>query len=183
MAEVELTFTDLTTMQVDAIVCPAHKHLTRGRGLSASIFDCAGPELSVACDQQEVCRVGDACITKGFKLPAAWVIHTVTPQWSGGDQWGGSDLGLLRQCYQRVFQVARENGIKSLAVPALGAGTNKAPHLLSARVGLEAVKPVLQDFDAVYFCLHSNQAMEDWSSAYRQLFQANSVQAGASVLH
>ncbi len=165
MTTIQLVSTDITELAVDAIVCPAHKHLIKGRGLSEHIFDKAGDELVAACNAIEDCPVGEARLTPGFNLTAKYIIHTVTPQWSGGDQWGGSDLHLLRNCYDSVLRLAQENGVKRLALPVLGAGTNKAPHLLVAKIGAEALKAQCHAFDELIVSVHSAQAMECWQDA------------------
>lgn len=165
MSTIQLVSTDITEINAEAIVCPAHKHLIRGRGLSAHIFERAGNELVIACNALDDCPVGEARITPGFNLKAKYIIHTVTPQWSGGDQWGGSDLHLLRSCYDNVLRLAEEQGVKSLALPVLGAGTNRAPHLLVAKIGAEALKAKSAVFDELIVSVHSAQAMECWQDA------------------
>ncbi len=165
-SSVELVCGDIAALEIQAIVCPAHKHLIKGKGLSAQIFEAAGQEMVAACNALPDCPVGEARITSGFALPAEFVIHTVTPQWTGGDQWGGADLRLLRQCYESVFELALEKGISEIAVPALGAGTNRAPQIMAAKIGLEVIHEFANRFSKVLVCLHSLQAHEFWNAEF-----------------
>lgn len=172
MANIEITQGDITKLAVDAVVCPAHKHLTRGRGLSDQIFAKAGDALVQACQQEEDCAVGDARITSGFELPAHWIIHTVTPLWTGGDQWAGSEVGTLRHCYESVLNLARNNKLRTLAFPALGAGSNKTPHNLASHIGLEVLNAYADDFDRLIICLRSDEALGIWKETQRNFFSA-----------
>ena len=114
MALISFIVGDITALSVDAIIIPAHKHLIRGRGLSAQIFDKAGPELERACAQHEDCEVGEVRITPGFNLSARHIIHAVSPQWSGGDQYGADALTLLGTCYRRALALAKEQQMNTL---------------------------------------------------------------------
>ncbi|MCP5161249.1 MAG: macro domain-containing protein [Hahellaceae bacterium] len=171
MANIEITQGDITGLSVDALVCPAHKHLTRGRGLSDQVFDQAGPELVDACSSALDCPVGEARMTPGFHLPARWIIHTVTPLWTGGDQWAGSEAGTLRHCYESVLNLAKQQGLKSIAFPALGAGTNKTPHNLAAHIGLEMLHAYAASFERLIICLRSDEALSIWKETQRAFYQ------------
>lgn len=127
MATIEFRVADITELAVDGIVCPAHKHLIKGRGLSAQVFDRAGEALAEECAHQDECAIGDACITKGYLLPAKYVIHAVTPMWSSGDQYGAKVLKTLSSCYENSLQLAKERHLKCIALSALGAGNNRTP--------------------------------------------------------
>lgn len=170
MSAVEIVNTDLISMSLEAIVCPAHKHLIRGQGVSAQIFDLAGNSLIDECSTLDGCKVGEACLTNAYNLPAKYLIHTVTPQWSGGDQWVAKTLQLLSQCYESVINVALENNIRSLAFPALGAGTNKIPHSLAAHQGLEVLHKHAGSFDRLIVCLHSESALNTWLDTKQKFF-------------
>lgn len=171
MSNVEIIHADLTSMPVDAIVCPAHKHLLRGQGVSAQIYDLAGPRLVEECRSLEECKVGEARLTRAHNLPAKYLIHTVTPQWSGGDQWTAQTLQLLTQCYESVIALALSNNIRSLAFPALGAGTNKTPHSLAAHQGLTVLQKHIDSFERLIVCLHKEETQDTWQQTYRQFFQ------------
>ena len=168
MATLEIVCADMLFMAVDAIVCPAHKHLIRGRGLSAQIFDSAGPELVEACSQLEKCAIGEARITPGFKLPAQFIIHTITPQWSSGDQWGALAIEQLQQCYRSVLTLAIERGINSLVFPALGAGTNRFPQDVAAHVGIAVLADYENKFQQLAVCLHSRSDLKVWQENYQR---------------
>lgn len=170
MSIVEIVNTDLISMPLEAIVCPAHKHLIRGQGISAQIFDLAGDSLAEECRTLGDCKVGEARLTSAYSLPAKYLIHTVTPQWSGGDQWVAKTLQLLSQCYESVINVALENNIRSLGFPALGAGTNKIPHSLAAHQGLEILHEHARRFDRLVVCLHSQTALETWLETNQKFY-------------
>lgn len=175
MSNVEIIHADLTSMQIEAIVCPAHKHLIRGRGLSAQIYDLAGHQLVEECHSLEECKVGEARLTQAYNLPANHLIHTVTPQWSGGDQWVAQTLQLLTQCYESVLALALSKNIRSLAFPALGAGTNKIPHSLAAHQGLAVLQKHADSFEHLIVCLHKETTQHIWLQAYQQFFQSSGL--------
>lgn len=172
MAKVELTSGDILTLRATALVCPAHKHLIRGRGLSAQVFDRGGDALVAACEQQPECPVGEARITRAYGLPVQYLLHTVTPQWSSGDQWGAGALVQLRRCYESVLKLAQERKIKSLVFPALGAGTNRFPHSIAAHQALEVLHGQGKDFESLKVCLHTPAALAEWRQVERRFFPA-----------
>ncbi|WKT60431.1 macro domain-containing protein [Microbulbifer thermotolerans] len=170
MEKIKLTCGDILTLRGDALVCPAHKHLIRGRGLSAQIFDRAGEVLVDECSQLPECPVGGARITSAPNLSVQSLIHTVTPQWSSGDQWGVEGVVQLRQCYESVLGLARERGLRRLLFPALGAGTNRFPHEIAAHQGLEVLHRYLGDFDVLTVCLRTEAALASWKQVRRRFF-------------
>lgn len=170
MSEVQLTSGDILTLRADALVCPAHKHLVRGRGLSAQIYDRGGEALAAACARQPECAVGEARITRAYSLPVRFLLHTVTPQWSSGDQWGAQALVQLRQCYESVLNLAQRHKINTLLFPALGAGTNRFPHSIAAHQALEVLSERADEFDGVTVCLHSPAALAEWRRVERRFF-------------
>ncbi len=170
VAKVELTSGNILTLRATALVCPAHKHLIRGRGLSAQIFDRGGEALAAACEQQPECAVGEARVTRAYGLPVQYLLHTVTPQWSSGDQWGAAALAQLRNCYQAALALAREKKIRSLLFPALGAGTNRFPHSIAAHQALEVLHAQGEDFDRLTVCLHTPAALAEWRRVQRRFF-------------
>lgn len=170
MGQLLLICDDLLTLPGDALVCPAHKHLIRGRGLSAQIHDLAGGELERECAQVPECAVGEARLTAAPNLRVKYLLHTVTPQWSSGDQWAAQALVQLRNCYQSVLQLAHEQGIRSILFPALGAGTNRFPHSVAAHQGLEVLCAQAPQFDRLTLCLHSGDALAEWQRVRRQFF-------------
>mgnify|MGYP000092769902 FL=1 len=166
MANLEIICGDITTLHVNGLVLPAHKHYTRSRGLSAQVFDIAGPELVAACSLLGKSHTSDTRITPAPNLSAQYIIHTVTPLWSSGDFGGTSSLELLEQCYKNSIQLALEQGIKHIAFPALGTGTNKTPHSIAAHIGLTTIFEHKDFFKKITICLHSEFARSTWQDCY-----------------
>lgn len=171
MTGIEIICGDITEMKVDAIVCPAHKHLIRGCGVSAQIFDKAGDKLVEECSALKEPGVGEAAMTQAYNLPAKSIIHTVTPMWTGGDQWGAIALQQLRQCYESVIKVALENNLRSLAFPALGAGSNKVPQPMAAHQALDVLKKYTDRLDRIVVCLYTETDKHIWEETREQFYE------------
>ena len=170
MSSIECIIADITTQQADAMVMPAHKHLIRGRGLSAQVFDKIGAPLRHACEQCPPCSVGEAVTTPAFNLPYQYIIHTVTPQWSSGDISGSSDLTLLTRCYHSAITEAAEKGCKRVIFAALGAGTNHFPQALSAHQGLAVLQSFTEQFDSIKICLANVEAQHIWQETQQRYY-------------
>ena len=170
MGNLSITSGDIIALTADAIVCPSHKHLIRGRGLSAQIYDKAGELLVVECKAIEKCGIGEAKITKGYNLLTKYIIHTVTPQWSSGDAYSADELKLLRSCYQTTLQLAIDCDIQTLLIPALGAGTNRFPQYTAAHLGLEVIKNYIEHFEKITLCLHTSTAKNICLETQQQFF-------------
>ena len=141
MATLEAVQGDITTMRVDAIVNAANSSLMGGGGVDGAIHRAAGPELLVECAALGGCPTGEARITKGYRLPASYVIHTVGPVWRGGTA-GESEL--LRRCYESSLDLAAARGIRSIAFPSISTGAYGYPIEDGCRIAVRTVRDRLR---------------------------------------
>jgi O-acetyl-ADP-ribose deacetylase (regulator of RNase III) len=165
---IEIVRGDITTCEVDAIVNAANTTLLGGGGVDGAIHRAAGPELLAECRTLGGCQCGEAKITRGYRLPARFVIHTVGPVWHGGKH---GEPETLANCYRNSLQVAVENGIKTLAFPAISCGAYGYPIEEAAQIALKTTREFLANdsmIEKVIFALFSEDLYEAYRNALKK---------------
>ncbi|HYT05124.1 MAG TPA: O-acetyl-ADP-ribose deacetylase [Gemmatimonadales bacterium] len=164
---------DITRQQADAIVNAANTTLLGGGGVDGAIHRAAGPELLEECRALGGCPTGEARITRGYRLPAKHVIHTVGPVWSGGRR---GEPELLRSCYRNALRLAGEHAIKVIAFPSISTGAYRFPIEQAAGIAVETVREALErptSVEVVWFVCFSAADLE----VYRRLLTAGAPPA------
>lgn len=165
MDRIEVILGDITKINVDAIVNAANTTLLGGGGVDGAIHRAAGPALLEECRKLGGCPTGQARITKGYRLPAKFVIHTVGPVWRGGND---NEDQLLASCYRNSLRLAVEHGIKTIAFPSISTGAYRFPVKRAAKIAINEIKHFLANDDSiekVYIVCFDPQTMDAYMEA------------------
>jgi O-acetyl-ADP-ribose deacetylase len=168
-ARLEVIVADITTLSVDAIVNAANTSLLGGGGVDGAIHRAAGPELVAECRMLHGCKTGDAKITRGYRLSAKHVIHTVGPVWNGG-KLGEDDL--LKSCYRRSLELCEKHGLGAVAFPAISTGIYRFPAERAADIAVKTSADMLTSAPAlsrVIFCCFSEDSARLHEAAMTRL--------------
>jgi O-acetyl-ADP-ribose deacetylase (regulator of RNase III) len=167
--QIAIVEADITSLEVDAIVNAANTSLLGGGGVDGAIHRKAGKELLAECRMLDGCAVGNAKITKGYKLPAKWIIHTVGPKWNGGDK---GERGKLASCYRRCMEIAKSRELTSIAFPGISTGIYGYPLREAADTALATVHELLVEHPSairVIMCTYDSLATMIMTEAMKAL--------------
>lgn len=160
---------DITQLKVDAIVNAANASLLGGGGIDGAIHHAAGPQLLEECKTLGGCSTGQAKLTKGYDLPADYIIHAVGPVWRGGSK---GEPQLLASCYENSLKLALENGIKTIAFPAISCGIYGYPLSQAVNIAVKETANFLElhaEIETVYFVCFDEPVFDAYQQAIRIL--------------
>jgi O-acetyl-ADP-ribose deacetylase (regulator of RNase III) len=167
---IEIIKADITTLKVDAIVNAANTSLLGGGGVDGAIHRAAGPELLAECRTLHGCETGQAKITKGYNLPAKYVIHTVGPVWHGGKH---NEDELLRSCYQNSLKLAVQNNCRTIAFPAISCGVYGFPIDRACKIAITEIKRFLTEeqhnFTKIYLVCFDDDVFNEYLQILKNL--------------
>ena len=168
---VQIVEGDITRQKVDAIVNAANTSLLGGGGVDGAIHRAAGPELLEENRKIGGCPTGEARVSKGYRLPARYVIHTVGPVWAGGHK---NEEALLANCYKNSFKAAHELGIKTIAFPSISTGAYGFPLERATEIAMKETKKVLEKdtiLAEVVFVYFGKKALNIYKEVYGRIFR------------
>ena len=168
--KIEIVEGDITKQKVDAIVNAANTSLLGGGGVDGAIHRAAGPELLEECKKIGGCPTGEARVTKGYRLPAKWVIHTVGPVWRGGTE---NEDQLLANCYKNSLEAAKEIGAKTVAFPSISTGAYGFPMERASEIALRETAKFLENdksIEKVIFVCFGEKAFNIYKDTFRRIF-------------
>lgn len=169
---IELLKGDITKVKVDAVVNAANKTLLGGGGVDGAIHRAAGPQLLEECETLGGCETGQAKITKGYNLPAAYIIHTVGPVWQDGNS---NEPELLASCYRNSLKLASDFNLKTIAFPAISTGAYRFPLEAAAAIALKTTMSFLQtskcNIKKVIFVLFSDEDLKIYKELYSKIIE------------
>ncbi|HEY9853437.1 MAG TPA: O-acetyl-ADP-ribose deacetylase [Leptolyngbyaceae cyanobacterium] len=160
---------DITQQQVEAIVNAANSSLLGGGGVDGAIHRAAGSQLLEECKKLNGCQTGDAKITRGYKLPAKWVIHTVGPVWRGGNN--GEDE-LLASCYRRCMELAEQHDIHTIAFPAISTGAYGFPMERATKIAVREISDFMKinsSVEQVIFVCFSKKSLDSYLQVMKEI--------------
>jgi O-acetyl-ADP-ribose deacetylase (regulator of RNase III) len=168
--KIEIVEGDITKQEVDTIVNAANTSLLGGGGVDGAIHRAAGPELLEETRKIGGCPTGEARSSKGYRLPAKYVIHTVGPIWRGGNQ---NEEVLLANCYRNSFKTANDLGVKTIAFPSISTGAYRFPLDRATEIALEETKKALEiykDITKVIFVCFGEKVLKTYQEVYKRIF-------------
>jgi O-acetyl-ADP-ribose deacetylase (regulator of RNase III) len=173
MGKIEIIQADITQLKVDAIVNAANNALMGGGGVDWAIHKAAGSELLEECRTLKGCETGQSKITKGYNLPAKFIIHTVGPVWNNGTE---NEEELLRSCYLTSLQLADKHHIKTIAFPSISTGAYRFPFDKAATIAYQTISNFLNQntlIEKVYLVCYSDKDVEQYNRAIQKLTLKN----------
>lgn len=181
MDKIKIIQADVTNLSADAVVNAANNTLLGGGGVDGAIHRAAGPKLLEECKTLGGCKTGEAKITRGYNLPAKYVIHTVGPVWRGG-KYGEGDL--LKNCYINSLKLADQWGLKSISFPAISTGAYGYPKKNSAKIAISTVIENLKNSQIyeVIFVLYSDENFKIYRRVYNFISKTSLQPSPASFL-
>lgn len=173
MNKIEIIKADITHLNVDAIVNAANNALMGGGGVDWAIHKAAGTDLMEECRLLKGCETGQSKITKGYDLPAKFIIHTVGPVWNNGTE---NEEALLKSCYETALQLATKYGLKTIAFPSISTGAYRFPFDKASRIAYNTIRRIIENNDSiekVYLVCYSDKDLNQLRKVIEKLEYEN----------